>query len=76
VDLLPAARRWADQILECAPLSVRASKRAAMQGLDRGWLEETMTSRYEGLAAMLKSEDFLEGPRAFAEKREPNWKGR
>jgi len=24
---------------------------------------------------MLKSQDFIEGPRAFAEKRKPNWKG-
>jgi crotonobetainyl-CoA hydratase len=75
-DLLPAARRWAEQILECAPLSVRASKEAAMRGLDESSLEGAMTTRYDGLAAMLKSEDFLEGPRAFAEKRKPNWKGR
>ena len=32
--------------------------------------------RCEGLADVLKSEDFLEGPRAFAEKRKPEWKGR
>ena len=76
LELLPAARRWAEQILECAPLSVRASKEAAMRGLDKSSLEEAMTTRYEGLAAMLKSEDFLEGPRSFAEKRKPNWKGR
>jgi crotonobetainyl-CoA hydratase len=75
-ELLAAARRWAGAILECAPLSVRASKEAALRGLDRGSLEEAMATRYEGLLAMLKSEDFIEGPRAFAEKRKPGWKGR
>jgi enoyl-CoA hydratase/carnithine racemase len=75
-DLLPAARRWADQILECAPLSVRASKQAAMQGLRAASLEEAMSGRYEGIMAMTRSEDFIEGPRAFAEKRKPNWKGK
>ena len=74
-ELLPAARRWAAAILECAPLSVRATKEAALAGLDRP-LPEAMSAHTEGLARMLRSEDFLEGPRAFAEKRPPQWKGR
>jgi enoyl-CoA hydratase/carnithine racemase len=75
-ELMPASRRWAEQIVECAPLSVRASKQAAMQGLAFGSIEEAMAQRYDQLIAMLKSEDFVEGPRAFAEKRKPDWKGR
>jgi enoyl-CoA hydratase/carnithine racemase len=74
-DLMPTARRWADQIGECAPLSVRGSKQAAMKGLEKGSLQEAMGGQYDLLRQMVKSQDFIEGPLAFAQKRKPNWKG-
>ena len=75
-EALAGARRWADQILECAPLSVRASKQSAYQGLGKGSVEEACKASYDQVVAMVKSQDFIEGPRAFAEKRDPVWKGR
>jgi enoyl-CoA hydratase/carnithine racemase len=73
-QLLRAAKRWAEQILECAPLSVRGSKQAVMEGLGRP-LEEAMRTRYSEMEKMIGHPDFVEGPRAFATKRRPEWTG-
>jgi crotonobetainyl-CoA hydratase len=74
-ELMPKAIALAEEIAACAPLSVRATKEAALGGLGLP-LEEAMSKQFEGLRKMFHSEDFVEGPRAFAEKRKPNWKGR
>jgi crotonobetainyl-CoA hydratase len=76
-DLMPAARRWAAQILECSPMSVRASKQAVMQGLELP-LQAAIAGQNQmpAVRALFRSEDFKEGPRAFAQKRAPNWTGR
>jgi enoyl-CoA hydratase/carnithine racemase len=74
-DLMATARKWAGMILECSPMSVRASKEAVYRGLDEPALEKAVTGRYPAVHAMLKSRDFVEGPLAFAEKRKPNWLG-
>jgi enoyl-CoA hydratase/carnithine racemase len=73
-DLLTATGRWAEAILECAPLSVRASKQAALSGMGLP-LPDAINRRYEYMLRQAASQDSREGPRAFAEKRKPVWRG-
>jgi enoyl-CoA hydratase/carnithine racemase len=73
---LEAAKRWAAQILECSPLAIRASKEAAYKGLDMPTLEEAVRTIYPAQKRNIESQDFLEGPRAFSEKRKPNWQNK
>ena len=73
--LMTTARHLAAEILKGAPLSVQASKEATLLGLDIP-LDRALDSAFPINKHMLESEDLVEGPRAFAEKRSPNWKGK
>jgi enoyl-CoA hydratase len=72
---LDRARALADRIAANAPLAVRESRAIALATVDApdedGWKRSA-----EGMAKMAQTEDFWEGPKAFIEKREPQWKGR
>jgi crotonobetainyl-CoA hydratase len=74
--LMAAARALADELLECAPLALQASKQVMLQSLDEPDFARAMTRRYEAAERMLASDDAIEGPRAFAQKRKPDWQGR
>ncbi len=75
-EALAAAKRWAQMILECSPMSVRASKESLYRGLDEPSLEKAVRTIYPAHQANLDGQDYIEGPKAFAEKRKPNWQNR
>jgi enoyl-CoA hydratase/carnithine racemase len=74
-DLDACVEGWVADILRCAPLAVRATKQAAMSGLERS-LPDAFSAEYEAEIRRQNSNDAQEGPRAFAEKRTPDWQGR
>lgn len=74
-EVLPTARRWAEAILRNAPLAVRATKESAMRGLDMP-LIDAITHPFLQQRLSVVSQDRIEGPLAFAEKRAPKWQGR
>ncbi|MBV1876639.1 MAG: enoyl-CoA hydratase/isomerase family protein [Pseudomonadales bacterium] len=74
-ELKSTVDEYVADILRCAPLAVRATKEAAMRGLDMP-LDEAFNTPYASSSVLYNSEDVLEGPRAFAEKREPKWQGK
>lgn len=78
-NLLDAVvERWCEEILKCAPMSVRATKEAAMRGFGEGSVEAALQAQadYPAYRAWIGADDNREGVRAFAEKRDPVWKGR
>jgi enoyl-CoA hydratase/carnithine racemase len=74
-ELMPTALKIAEDICANGPLAVRAVKEAAIRGRDmslaNGLAFEDALSR-----EIMTTEDAKEGPRAFAEKRPPQYKGR
>jgi crotonobetainyl-CoA hydratase len=75
-EALAAARRWANLILECSPMAVRASKQSFFRGIMEPTLETAMRTVYPAQQKNKESKDYVEGPRAFAEKRKPNWQNK
>ena len=74
-DLMPAAERYAEAIAANGPLGVRSAKESMIRSLGRA-LEDALRFENVLFSTLTRTEDFAEGPQAFAEKRPPVWKGR
>ncbi|MET0390436.1 MAG: enoyl-CoA hydratase-related protein [Polyangiales bacterium] len=74
-QLLEVALELARDILEGAPLSVRAARDTVRLATEMGRAAALQAARHASEATYL-SQDAQEGPRAFAEKRKPQWQGR
>ncbi len=70
------AVRMAEHIARHAPLSVRAARRLAREAATHGDEDRLRQVADREWARLFETEDYVEGPRAFAEKRPPRWKGR
>ncbi|MBH0777931.1 enoyl-CoA-hydratase DpgD [Nocardia bovistercoris] len=74
-DLDACVRRWTEDVLRCAPLSVRAIKEAAAAAITMP-LADAFAADYRWERRRAESADSEEGPKAFAAKRTPEWTGR
>ena len=70
-DLRATAQALGERVAANAPLSVAAAKRTVLLATPQVW--DAADALWE---PVYRSEDAQEGPRAFREKRPPNWQGR
>jgi enoyl-CoA hydratase/carnithine racemase len=75
-ELMSVAERWAGEILECSPLLVQLTKESARDGFGLPVDDALARDWEQRIPRLLASQDYVEGPKAFAEKRKPVWTGR
>ena len=73
---LAGARRWAEKIARCSPMSLTASREMAYNALDMDLATALDPRSHPAVLRLLAGEDVHEGRRAFLEKRRPEWKNR
>ncbi len=74
-DLMPTAEKIARRMAENAPLALRNIKEVALRSLSMP-MDQSFALEWAMGTRIMTTEDAREGPRAFAEKRKPDYKGR
>ncbi|HLB23005.1 MAG TPA: enoyl-CoA hydratase-related protein [Dehalococcoidia bacterium] len=74
-SLMTEARALADEMAACAPMAVQATKRMMRLGMEETF-EANVHHVYLQLLPLFRSKDFVEGVKAFTERREPVFEGR
>ncbi len=74
-DLMERAYDYAYRITANGPFAIRKTKESVLRGLATD-MKEAYGIESEISGEVFSSEDAKEGPRAFAEKRAPNWQNR
>lgn len=70
--LAPRGRDLAQALIANAPTAMVETKRM-VRGSDRALLEQHLTSELEAIVRCFRSGEYVEGARAFVEKRQPRW---
>lgn len=73
-QLLEKAESMSREILACAPVAVQLARDSVRRAMDLP-LSEGLRIEGDLVAIAMGTEDAQEGPRAFAEKRAPRWRG-
>ena len=74
-QLIPAGEKMAASFLKGAPLALRYIKEAIYKGSEMT-LEQGLRYESDLQSMVMQTEDAKEGPKAFVEKRAPEWKGK
>ncbi|WP_353173151.1 enoyl-CoA hydratase-related protein [Paracandidimonas soli] len=74
-QLRQVALAWANEIAEASPAAIRAAREIVRHGMDEPAIERVFFRQktLPAVTSLYASKDFVEGPKAFIEKRKPSW---
>lgn len=73
---LSTARSYAEVLCQNSPTSVRLTRELLNETASHAAIDDAVDFVPKMIDKLIASEDMIEGPKAFAEKRKPNWSGR